>query len=663
MPKANDCIGPYQLINRLGKGTFGEVWLAQLENSKDSPVALKLPNEPELDFGALLKEAIVWARAGQHPNVVEFLDADVFDQQAVIVSEYAPDGSLEQWLKRNGGRAPTVDVAVEMTRGILDGLEHLHSKRIIHRDIKPANILMHGATPRLADFGHSRVLASTMHSSIVAGTPAYMAPEAFDAVRNEQTDLWSVGVLLYQMLAGRMPFPQRDQSSLMKAILMAEAQPLPADLPDWLRQAVGTAMSKDPAERFRSATEMRGALVLLAARPIQQSAKFAEPIKPPDIPKPSPVIKPPYRSETVIEPTTIKRGKVFVDLSPKPEPSPAFQPPPQREPVLIESQPPKDKTTAPDPPFQPEPALSKPLQSRGRRSRPLTSNHNRPAQSLWKPAWLKRLLSAIRLRPVIKWAAGLAAIVIVLATYFAIKTLSTSLPDLGEAFVENLNGVKLEMIRVPAGSFMMGDGSGYFSNQSQHQVTVPSFYMGKYEVTQPQWRAVMGNNPSYFKSDDLPVEQVSWNDAKAFCEKLSQMTGRTYRLPSEAEWEYACRAKTTGDYAGDLNSMAWHQGNSGGKTHAVGQKQPNTFGIFDMHGNVLEWCEDSWHDDFNGAPTDGSAWLTWTWLCAGNSCHRVLRGGSWSQDGGARSADRQQNEPYTDSNDYGLRVVLSARTR
>ena len=133
--------------------------------------------------------------------------------------------------------------------------------------------------------------------------------------------------------------------------------------------------------------------------------------------------------------------------------------------------------------------------------------------------------------------------------------------------------------------------------------------MGRYEVTQAQWQAVMGNNPSNFKGcDQCPVETVSWDDAQEFIRKLNaQNDGYKYRLPSEAEWEYACRAGTTGDYAGNLDEMAWYGKNSGGKTHSVGQKQANGLGLYDMHGNVWEWVEDRYHHNYNRAPTDGSA--------------------------------------------------------
>ena len=202
-------------------------------------------------------------------------------------------------------------------------------------------------------------------------------------------------------------------------------------------------------------------------------------------------------------------------------------------------------------------------------------------------------------------------------------------------FTENLpNGVTLEMVGLPAGKFLMGspDSAIYASDEEkpQHQVQVNSFAIGKYPVTQAQYEAVMGTNPSWFKNNPQnPVEKVSWDDAQAFCQKLSQITGKTYRLPTEAEWEYACRAGTTtryyfGDDASQLGDYAWYRGNSQAKTHPVGQKRANAWGLYDMSGNVWEWCEDNWHDNYIGAPTDGSAWLK-----NGNDNRSPLRGGSW----------------------------------
>jgi formylglycine-generating enzyme required for sulfatase activity len=212
-------------------------------------------------------------------------------------------------------------------------------------------------------------------------------------------------------------------------------------------------------------------------------------------------------------------------------------------------------------------------------------------------------------------------------------------------FTENLpKGITLEMVGLPAGKFLMGspDSAIYASDEEkpQHQVKVNSFAIGKYPVTQAQYEAVMGTNPSRFKNNPQnPVEDVSWNDAQAFCQKLSQITGKTYRLPTEAEWEYACRAGTTtpyyfgdagtttpyyfGDDANQLGDYAWYFDNSQGTTHPVGQKKPNAWGLYDMSGNVWEWCEDNWHYSYIGAPRDGSAWLT------NDNDDKIVRGGSW----------------------------------
>lgn len=223
------------------------------------------------------------------------------------------------------------------------------------------------------------------------------------------------------------------------------------------------------------------------------------------------------------------------------------------------------------------------------------------------------------------------------------------------------NNAGIELVYVPAGSFMMGSENGEKYEKPVHQVTIrEGFYMGRYEVTQAQWQAVMGTNPSEFRGENLPVEQVSWNDAQEFIQKLNALNdGFIYRLPSEAEWEYACRAGTTGDYAGEPNSMGWYDANSGKRTHPVGKKQANGFGLYDMHGNVWEWCQDVYHENYNGAPTDGS-----TWLSGGDSNKRVFRGGSWFNVVALilRSALRNRAVPDFRSHDLGFRVAASART-
>jgi formylglycine-generating enzyme required for sulfatase activity len=209
----------------------------------------------------------------------------------------------------------------------------------------------------------------------------------------------------------------------------------------------------------------------------------------------------------------------------------------------------------------------------------------------------------------------------------------------------------IEMVPVEGGPFLLG---------GTHAVTVPDFEIGKYPVTQKQWQEIMGNNPSHFKGEDLPVENVSWNDAKAFIQKLNErFPGRHFRLPSEAEWEYAARGGRLSkgyEYAGSnqLDEVGWYSENSGNKTHPVGLKKANELGLHDMSGNVWEWCEDDWHDSYQGAPGDGSAWMDKPERGDG----RVQRGGSyWSAAKSCRVAYRHSDDPARRSEIYGFRLV------
>ncbi|MDJ0733305.1 MAG: SUMF1/EgtB/PvdO family nonheme iron enzyme [Nostocaceae cyanobacterium] len=215
-------------------------------------------------------------------------------------------------------------------------------------------------------------------------------------------------------------------------------------------------------------------------------------------------------------------------------------------------------------------------------------------------------------------------------------------PGKAEFFAEDLgNGVILEMVAIPGGNFTMGspedEPESMDNERPQHQVTIQPFFMGKFPVTQEQYEAIMGNNPSYFKGKKRPVECVSWDDAVEFCARISKRTGKSYRLPSEAEWEYACRAGTTtpfsfGDtittdlanYNGKYTYGLAPKGQYREQTTDVASFPANGFGLYDMHGNVWEWCEDSWHNNYQAAPVDGSAWIS-----KSDNDYHVLRGGSW----------------------------------
>jgi formylglycine-generating enzyme required for sulfatase activity len=265
-------------------------------------------------------------------------------------------------------------------------------------------------------------------------------------------------------------------------------------------------------------------------------------------------------------------------------------------------------------------------------------------------------------------------------------------------YTETLSkSVSIEMVSIPSGSFVMGasedEQNSNADERPQHLVNVPAFFMGKYPITQAQYEAVMGTNPSRFKdkpdSASRPVETVSWEDAQAFCKKLSELTGREYRLPSEAQWEYACRAMLSppaplpkgeggkkiyppfhfgetistelANYNGEYVYGMGEKGEYRNQTTPVDYFEvANEFGLCDMHGNLWEWCEDDWHGNYEGAPTDGSAWID-AKNKEGNKTLHPLRGGSWiGFPGYCRSACRHDDFLGVRANNVGFRVISFA---
>lgn len=239
------------------------------------------------------------------------------------------------------------------------------------------------------------------------------------------------------------------------------------------------------------------------------------------------------------------------------------------------------------------------------------------------------------------------------------------------------NNVLLEMVAVSAGSFLMGasarENGADDSEKPQHLVLLQPFFVGKYPITQAQWQAVaalepialpLKPNPSKFQGENRPVERISWFEAVEFCQRLSRLTGRRYRLPSEAQWEYACRGGTTTpfhfgkrlpnnlvNFHGSLVNGVKEEGTTNVGAFGVA----NAFGLYDMHGNIYEWCLDHWHDDYKGAPNDGSAWLD------EHEQERIIRGGFWfSYAQNCRSAHRDSRESDTRSSVIGFRVVCEA---
>lgn len=584
MLKSNDQIGPYTLIRQLGHGGFGVVWLAERRSKfATTQVAVKIAIDTEPDLDEIAQESRLWAQISAHPNILPIIEADMYDGYVLIVSEYAPDGSLEHWIKRRSGTQIPLEMIIKMISGILSGLTHLHNSKIIHRDLKPANILLTHEVPRLADFGLARLLRSSGRTGNIAGTPAYMSPEAFDGERSEQTDIWSVGVILYQLLTGTMPFPQIEWGKLLRAIIANEPTPLPETIPPTIHAIVNCALNKKLEERYKTALEMYAALQTALACEISPLALKTTTYQ---------VFNP---ALTMITPHTLTK-------------------------------------------------IEEPFKKTAKISEHVCE------------------YSAILLNE----RAELEKRYIRQAHYY----------------IEGIDNVNFEMIAIPGGTFLLGSSENElernFDESPQQEISIPSFYLSKYAVTQAQWQAVsalpvikhkLNSTPSYFTGENLPVEQVSWEEAVEFCARLAAKTGKSYQLPSETQWEYACRgniiapfsfgATITPDivnYNGNNSYAKVLPGVFRRRTIEVGSLQiANPFGIYDMHGNIWEWCQDIYHSSYKNCPTDGSAWedladmpITW----------RVVRGGAWNSPAKqCRAAARHKLLPDIRSHHVGFRII------
>ncbi|CAN5366832.1 hypothetical protein BH24ACI2_BH24ACI2_06440 [soil metagenome] len=266
-------IKDYTLKKSLGKGGFGEVWLAEKKieiADKKVPFALKFISDSThgiSDYSSVKREINTWIHASGNKNIISVQDGFIYENLFVIVSEYADNGSLREWLREHGGKSPGLEKTVEIMGGILDGLTHLHAQNIIHRDLKPENVLLKGDVPCIADFGVSRIVEAvsleiSQAGTNTAGSPLYMSPESFERIRPApQIDIWSAGVMLFEMLSGKTPYSGDTIPSLIFEIVTKEPRSLPADIPESFHKVVKKALAKDISDRFSSAKEMREALM------------------------------------------------------------------------------------------------------------------------------------------------------------------------------------------------------------------------------------------------------------------------------------------------------------------------------------------------------------------------------------------------------------------
>lgn len=645
--------GKYLLLERLGVGGMGIVYRARRVHIGDE-VAVKVLHKQFVADASMLERFRREARAAaqlRHPNIVSIIDlseARGADAPAYIVMELIEGESLRELLLREKSLAP--ERAVSLMRDICAGVGAAHRKGIFHRDLKPDNVIVlhpdedrERETVKVVDFGIAKLrdaagVTTLTQTGMVMGTPYYMSPEqcrgeSLDA----RADVYSLGAILYEMLAGEPPFTAETPMGLITRHLFDEVPPLPkiSGVNSALESVIMRSLSKDREQRQRDAAEF--------------ARELHEAMQAPAVTLPAQTIAA-HEAQSVVQPEALPPTEVLdanaaqaltLDASAHAAPVPTI-------------------------PAQVAPSAATIVVS------------ILLVLSLIIGLYLWGLIGRGRRQPVESSAMSPEPITVNKPAISPTPTTS----DLRTG----KNRIGMEFVLIPAGSFMMGSENGSSDEKPVHRVTINyQFYMGKYEVTQAQWKQVMGSNPSYFNNcEQCPVEMVSWDDTQEFIRTLNKMNdGYTYRLPSEAEWEYAARAGTTGDFAGILDSMAWYGNNSGrqyldvgeisrtdpnnydnrlkangNQTHLVGQKQANGFGLYDVLGNVWEWCEDLYHYDYNGAPSDGSAWIN------GGGQGRITRGGTWyATTNWCRLAARLNHTPDFRNSTVGFRVVAVARTQ
>ncbi len=631
--KAGDEIGQYVLQARLGSGGFGSVWKAIRKGSLIAiPVAVTVSHEDlsSEDGGdraveQLLAEARAWVSASGHRNVVPVQDAGIWDGHLLLVSELMTEGSLRTYLNRLRSQPMPLKEAVRLTHGILAGLEHLHGLGIIHRDLKPENVLLQKGDPRITDFGIARFATRSTQTRGYSGTLQYMSPDAFENRVSHQMDLWAVGVMLFEMLAGLRPFDGANEAQLIRAILSDRVPPLPRTVPAALQSVVQRALDREVSRRFQSAAQFRQTLEAAWA----VSANLA-------------------RRAAAGSKSSAAVPAAAPNATTAPSPGMGNESPAAEPPAL---------------PVSPGQAASPPAKKSPARRRAVL------------------LLGAASLGTVL-WSAGL------LKGFGRPKNVPTnSSPEstrvnLGGEVV-GLASIPAGEFMMGA---LASDLDAFYNEKPVHRVKVSGFEMGVTEVTVGQFQAYcratgkeMPKQEDWNNTAQHPVHNVSWDDAVGFCEWATSELKRgglpgSVRLPTEAEWEYAARGGATGIDGKPLHKYPWgdqapaggdgllnFDGNGDGYeyTAPVGRFKPNGYGLRDMAGNVYEWCQDRYDEGYYAkSPVENPQGSNDTYKRS-----RVLCGGSWFVNPlYLRASHRLGYEPADRHHDaYGFRLARTLR--
>ena len=614
----------YRIIRVLGQGGFGITYLAEQSMLKmrvaikeffirdlcardDSSTVYTVTQSDMVGRyrQKFIKEAQIIAHL-KHPGIVNV--SDIFEENGTVyyVMEYIEGESLAEKVKRNGPLSE--QTALRYIFKVAEALDYLHNSRVNHLDIKPANIMVRDANddPVIIDFGVSKQYdeqkdqTTTTPPGVSTGySPLEQYMSGGVSTFSPQADIYSLGATLYKLLTGTTP-PNASE------ILSKGFPHLPTSISADIREAIEKAMQPKPSDRPQSTSEFVGMM-----EQKQQNEPTIEEDEPTII-----IDSSDYDEENTDEPTIVEKHE-------------------------------------------------------------RNNNVNQFKVGAWGwacllflPLFVFSTIFTFFIHNInLFFVMGGISILGGFVAYLSIKSIgkkgnrmkkkeSNVLSKVDMDIIDNLIA---NMVYVDGGSFTMGatkeqESDAWSDENPTHQVTLSSFSIGRYEVTQEEWQVVMGFNPSHFKGEKRPVEQVSWNDCQEFISRLNAMTGKNFRLPTEAEWEFAARGgnKSHGyKYAGgnDIGTVAWYDGNSGSKTHSVGQKQPNELGLYDMSGNVWEWCND-WYGQYTPSMKTNPCG-------ASTGLKHVRRGGGWGNVArNCRVSRRYPSNSTSMRNNRGFRLAL-----
>ena len=745
----------YEVTGTLGMGGMGVVYLGK-HNTLNRQVAIKVLLENLTHNPQIRKRFVQEAELMdtlQHSNIVRLYDFTT-DPRLCLIMEYVDGRGLDRMIGEEVGPIP-YEKALPLFVQILEGIGYAHSKGIIHRDIKPSNILVSkDGIVKITDLGIAKIAGQKgmTKTGTKIGTLYYMSPEQVQGEEADlRSDIYALGMTLYEMLAGRLPFDEGGDTSEFQIMLSITGRAEHLDprehyphIPEWLVDIVQKATSKNAGDRFQTCLEFLQTIQQhasefgsesgfwtekVASTPRQETQAVHSPIPQSGTPAPeSGEICPKCGSKVKDEmefcgecganlmqkchgcSASIRWHRKYcpkcgIDIKKR-----QIELKQMKEKAERQRKEREQKQRAENERKRLEEKKRREVAEQRRKER--EAEEKRIAEETEKLREEERRKLAEQKAHRIAWwkkhwwKVGIPAVIVIVGierisyynsdayaykqaevledehkweeasiAYEALTgyrdsgyrmricyvslageyALSGDIPGAGSIVQEELCGnsdISLELaslldaylelaeyllpsgmhfVSIPSGSFEMGS-SVYSPERPVHTVYIDEFEMMTTEVTQGMWEEVMGSNPSHDKGvgSDYPVYYVSWNDCQEFIDRMNDIDpGHTYRLPSESEWEYGCRAGTTTRfYWGDdpdeteIDEYAWWGGNSGSSTHPVAQKQPNAWGLYDMSGNVWEWCEDKWHSNYDGAPTNGSAYTR-----SGSS--RVRRGGSW----------------------------------